>query len=484
MPSDERDRQFERALQRHLRADAGDAACPDAETLAAYHERTLSVEELTKWKGHISGCARCQETLALLEETNAVALHEWEEKDVTLQEAAAMSAAAPVPRMPSAVNVGLSAGEAASIQESPPVNQLRKVGRPKAWRWVVPAGALAAGLLVFVATKEYKSRMNATLPAMQVAENRETAAPPAMEMPPAPVPAPAERHDEMQMEKKSQPELATKGRDTGAYGKVGSLGARAGTVAPIAPKSEIENYSALSDENQNADKLDSAEVNSKGIEVEPRARQAAPRQSAAIISGNANAPAPAAPPPAVAKSAGTGGAVGGATSAAKQTEDLAKKEQPVGSVTETVEVQAAPAPGTSAQLSMNYAQLRRIASANPHFVLTPDGKRAWRVGAAGVIESSSDAGVNWKAQKSEINVDLTAGSAPSDRVCWVVGKAGTILLTTDGGKHWKLIASPLAEDLGGVHAVDAKRASIWNVANQKSFETADGGMTWTPTANE
>src|SRR5271166_6046968 len=81
MPSDERDRQFERALQRHMRGSDADAACADAETLAAYHERTLSLEEMAKWKEHIAGCSRCQDTLSLLEETNSVALHEWEEKD-------------------------------------------------------------------------------------------------------------------------------------------------------------------------------------------------------------------------------------------------------------------------------------------------------------------------------------------------------------------------------------------------------------------
>src|SRR5450755_2798268 len=82
MPSDERDRQFERALQRHLRASSADAACPDAEILAAYHERTLSPEEVAQWKEHIVACSRCQETLALVEETSPVALHEWEEKGV------------------------------------------------------------------------------------------------------------------------------------------------------------------------------------------------------------------------------------------------------------------------------------------------------------------------------------------------------------------------------------------------------------------
>jgi len=54
MPSDDRDRQLEKALVRHLRSDAIDAACPDAETLAAYHERTLSLEEMAQWKQHIA----------------------------------------------------------------------------------------------------------------------------------------------------------------------------------------------------------------------------------------------------------------------------------------------------------------------------------------------------------------------------------------------------------------------------------------------
>ncbi len=71
MPADERDQQFERALQRQMRSGSPDAVCPDAETLAAYHERTLSLEEMAQWKEHIAGCTCCQETLTLLEETNA-----------------------------------------------------------------------------------------------------------------------------------------------------------------------------------------------------------------------------------------------------------------------------------------------------------------------------------------------------------------------------------------------------------------------------
>jgi photosystem II stability/assembly factor-like uncharacterized protein len=77
-------------------------------------------------------------------------------------------------------------------------------------------------------------------------------------------------------------------------------------------------------------------------------------------------------------------------------------------------------------------------------------------------------------------VDLLTGSAPSDQVCWIVGRVGAILLTTDGGAHWKALHSPLAEDLGGVRATDALHATIWNARATRSFQTSDGGLTWTP----
>jgi photosystem II stability/assembly factor-like uncharacterized protein len=80
-------------------------------------------------------------------------------------------------------------------------------------------------------------------------------------------------------------------------------------------------------------------------------------------------------------------------------------------------------------------------------------------------------------------VDLTAGSAPSEKVCWIVGRAGTILLTSDAGSHWAILHSPLDEDLGGVRATDARHATIWNLSNTKVFETADGGFSWNPAAS-
>ena len=117
-------------------------------------------------------------------------------------------------------------------------------------------------------------------------------------------------------------------------------------------------------------------------------------------------------------------------------------------------------------------------------ILTPDSKVWWRLAPAGSVELTTDGGAHWKTLPTGTDGQLTTGSAPSSRVCWLAGKNGTLLLTTDRGDHWSKIVSPIAGDLGGVHAVDEKHASIWAAANRVAFETADGGATWKPIANE
>jgi len=117
-------------------------------------------------------------------------------------------------------------------------------------------------------------------------------------------------------------------------------------------------------------------------------------------------------------------------------------------------------------------------------IVAPVHAYSWRVWPGGKIEYSFDRSHTWVLQKSGVTTDLTAGSAPSEKVCWVVGKAGTVLLTTDRGKHWKQLASPIKEDVGGVYAQDGKRASIWTASHKQSFETNDGGVTWAPNVDK
>ena len=106
----------------------------------------------------------------------------------------------------------------------------------------------------------------------------------------------------------------------------------------------------------------------------------------------------------------------------------------------------------------------------------PGGQISWRVGQAGIIQFSPDAGKSWIMQPSGVITDLLAGSAPADKVCWIVGRGGTLLRTTDGGAHWQKIRPPSQEDLHFVFAVDARQATV-SSANAK-YQTTDGGITW------
>src|SRR6476660_132512 len=79
MAHDDRDRTFEKALAHQLRSSASSGmnakefdattagSCPDPETLAAYHDGSLSSEERNLWKQHVVGCESCQLVLEHLE---------------------------------------------------------------------------------------------------------------------------------------------------------------------------------------------------------------------------------------------------------------------------------------------------------------------------------------------------------------------------------------------------------------------------------
>src|SRR6266851_1932441 len=152
--SDDRDRIFEKALARHFRAEVhpegsvASRSCADIETLAAYHEGELAPEQMNLWKTHVKDCPRCQGILAQLEATDAIPFGVAD--NVEKQK-----------------NAGL---------------QVLKPRRPALWRWAAPAGALAAGLLVWVAVRESKP--------IQIVEVRKDAASAAKL--PAPTPPVAE----------------------------------------------------------------------------------------------------------------------------------------------------------------------------------------------------------------------------------------------------------------------------------------------------
>ena len=179
MPTDDREQQFERALKRHLREVSPDSSCPDADVLAAYHERTLSVEEMSGWKEHIVTCERCQELLSLVERTENVDAEEDKEQDSVVlfdgaveRPAAYFSAGVKIPSPEK--SLALPAGAAA------PLSRAKRPGAQ--WKWIVPIGALAAGVIVWIGANEVHRQYHNRAESVEMAQNRQATRP-------APVPA-------------------------------------------------------------------------------------------------------------------------------------------------------------------------------------------------------------------------------------------------------------------------------------------------------
>jgi hypothetical protein len=465
MPSDDRDSKFERALAQHLRGGSAQANCPDAETLAAYHERNLSLEEMARWKQHISACEFCQEALALVEATENQLAENWEERGIPVLEAASM------PHAP-AVNAAKRSPKASASSDpqvaATPVAINRR--RPALLRWAIPLGAAAAGVLVFIGIYEQRRPKVAHYSDTVVAHRQSPATP----GPPL---------DQSVSQLRSTPKDLQQESDEISRGKRD-------------PELLVEPTPKLAERTKTTGDAARESRNQLGVSSAEK-KKAAPPSSApnipvqastdAAVSENAPvvpaAPRPAPPPAPLALSGSTGGVAAQRPPARAD----AKSVPPSATETITVESQAAPPEVQNNAMMMKQGVangLVQVARSGAGLILTPDNKVFWKLQPAGAVQLTTDGGKKWKLLDTGANVDLTAGFAPSSRVCWIAGKAGTLLLTADRGAHWTRISTPIASDLGGVHAADAKHASIWDAAHQVSYETSDGGATWKQTSGK
>src|SRR6267378_4330951 len=469
MAADERDRRFDKALARHLRsaAPAGEparlpavpasqgGACPDSETLAAYHERSLLSEQLNSLKEHIVGCAHCQALLAQLEATDQISLQAAEQVEVLAEkESDSVMAARNLESFP--VAAAPSQSQRAPAAAPPKKSRRALLLRGARWQWLAPAGAIAAGLLVWIALHENQPLPLPSLQQVQVATKQ---APP----PPPPTPSVSTAVTEISPSARAalkKPQSAADefaGANTGgASGAVKSDGKQE-YLAQVSPsKSMADKESRLRKDAERGSSVDlllaqeqlDRDAKTATGAIQENAEVQLQTQAANVQSQNQlniNSPKVAGPAPL--------------------------------SQTEAKKMKAASAAPAAASLEV----AREIF--NPRLISPPGSSFIWRAGRSGLIELSKDGGASWSRQTSGVLADLLTGSAPSDKVCWIVGRVGAILLTTDGGVHWTLIPSPLSEDLDGIRATDERHATIWNARNTKNFETSDGGLTWKPVPN-
>src|SRR6266446_5080226 len=487
MAPDERDRMFDKALARHLRsaAPAGQAAempgafasqggaCPDPETLAAYHERSLLPEQLNSLKEHIVGCANCQTVLAHLETTDEIPLQAAQEDQVLAQTASARVA---------------SASSQTQVPEALPRKSRRaRLLRGARWQWLAPAGAIAAGLLVWIALHE---NYTSPLPSPRESESKMAQ----NKVPPAPVPSLSTAVTQGSVPEKSaatlprpqspvgEPAIANGRTISGATKQNPTLSDATG--ARLADSLTDKEARARKDRERDAptDELTAAnhaDLDAKNLPVTARQTVEVQSQSQAVTVESETAQSQNLQTPNQSNNSVSQNVRGPSPSAKAEPLKKAKRE--------TAPPPAPPPPkplGADGSAAASYSTSESLVVtgmiSNPRLISPPGSNFIWRAGRSGLIELSKDSGSSWSRQTSGVLADLLTGSAPSDQVCWIVGRAGAILLTTDGGAHWKLIHSPLSEDLGGVRATDALHATIWNARNTRSFETNDGGLTWTP----
>jgi hypothetical protein len=479
MAQDDRDQTFEKALARHLRSSAASGidasalgaapsmSCPDPETLAAYHDGLLSSEERNIWKQHVVSCDNCQLVLAHLETRLEIPVApETDERTSPTDTAAAAKV-----RSLEAVNVGHA--------KRPP--SLR-------WLWLVPAGAIAAGLIAFISLREPKPSPVASGSPVEVAENRQPSA--SLSSTQA-APAVPNEHKEKD-QRADQPAGGVAGVVSSNHDAAGNeliKQAQSAQQSPYADAAKRASGPSLSRQKQEQQKQPGPRISMAAGGILDQKKFDAQTAPKLPLNGRLAAP-PQAPPPQL--SSQPSFLDGGTISAPAQEKapppapasNLAVPKanvtnaDAISASTETVEVTAEPQSRSQAKAMMRTAALQ-----NPQVFVAPDGKHLWRVGLSGSLEHSSDKGLKWTLQTSGVNTDLMAGSAPSAKVCWVVGNAGTILRTTDGGAHWAKLDSPVTNDLTGVRAADAMHAWVWFVADKqtglvKTYQTSDGGSSW------
>jgi hypothetical protein len=445
MASDARDPQLDKVLARHFRAPSDPAAakeqthhpkpdlCPDSELLAAYHESSLLPEEMSFWKQHMVECADCQTILADLERTDDLALGAVQD------------------RAPQAV-------PALGRRGSSVLHGTR-------WKWLAPAGAIAATLLLWVAWRQESKSTATKSGTIELAKVQEPTAPLQQDNRTAARPAPGESESKPDSSRLGRAPLSAR-RDIIASApasvsksRIDLRGAQSGKKndKQLSGSGAEEGAPAQIVEVQNAESA-RLEYDAAGLKKENDLKdQLSGTQSQNLNQRTANAPTVAGPAP---------------------LNQMAPDKTPKAKLV-APRTPPSPSPATGGYLDAGTASaLEVVSSSDPGVILSSDRATSWRAGPRGLIEFSSDHGKTWTGQFSGVLTDLLTGAAPTASTCWIVGRLGTLIVTTDGGAHWRVVKIPITGDLGGVRATDSLHATIWDSRNTQYFQTKDGGLTW------
>jgi hypothetical protein len=526
-----RDRRREEALARRMgdaldRLDhSGAGECPDAELIAAYHEKSLQPDEISQWESHFAICGRCRKILSVLAADVEAPLAE--------NEVAHLGELVATVRAPRA---------AARPVESPRPYRL-------AWRtrWLAPALGVAAVLAVWFAMRPPWRTADQNPSGTLIAQAPKIEPPPGPETGALPRPSGAAPKRSSESDagnalgrlapnsigvvaalRDQKKEKAESNGAPASGGVGGTFSVPAAAPPPPTPPALAgkppEAFPRAQAQAQATRQVPSVTETPRSTNQSVTITEAAPLASAtgsAVggIAGNApgrdkqalTAPvavdktaAPPSPAALPAPVAGPPEPLPQAQAKLQATTQAPPATETPGSVSQTVTVtMEAPLVETTnstlegtvdntrsrADLPLNgrdYQDLLKLDAAGelPIQVKTPSGKFLWRAGKGGNIQRSPDAGRTWILQTSPSPEEWLAGAAVSDKICWMVGRSGAIARTTDG-KLWKKIAPPppSADTSGklpdwiGITATSAREATV-TASDQRHYATQDGGKTW------
>lgn len=425
------DEALERLLTRTLRSrTANGDVCPSAEDVAAYLERSLDGEEMRRVELHLSSCARCAETLALLVES-----------------------------------------EPAAASALPPAAWWSW----NAWRWAVPAAAVLVIGVWFASTLRDGSE-----PASQMAQYNqdETAKKEAADLAAQSAPEAATQsatQESTEAQSRRSADAAAAGAQT-----VPAESARA-NQASADQRREAEK---ASDRVQPLDRTARAASEADSAAARPStAAQPSPEQPRALakaeesrsdaalsdaVKENANAGfAPPAPPAATAAAA---------PAAAPPTAAAAPPAAPAGGGAARAAAGATPPPRSQRQEAAEAApqRARTVAGFAPLVLRTRSGNALWRV-AGSVIERSTDGGTTW-ATEFRAPGTINTGVIAADDTVWLVGANGLVLRRPAAG-GWRVVSPPSMDDLIGVSEPGSTSVTVRTAAGRQ-FRTTDNGATW------
>ncbi len=463
-----RDKAIEKLVARKLgaRAATQGAACLDAETLAAFFERTLSTGEISRCEAHLASCLRCQDQVAEL-----VRLSEADQPVDVRAAAAALRPRAgfnwfrlawAAPALIVLVIAGLwYTGEFDRSLRQPHETLVKPPGLAPSP--VVPTEGRQSGA---------GSSVNAPVGARKAQRRLETAT--------------LATRGEPQAAKATAKDIRSNVASPIAAGGTAGALARAG-AGGIATPSERARLAAVTAVGGPKVSSGAGAVSGGAIESNIKAKEEA---------GAAARKAPAPPTTVAVESENM------ETPSARPQDTLEKKTETAESRSEHLLQREAPVP-TSTLIPKHAKQaLEKKASRGDRELDKRDAVAGlgalhaeisrnvmysasgeWRIGPRGLIQSFDSKNGQWVSHPSGVKADLYDITFASPSVGWAVGQAGTILLTTDGGATWRKVSITPAEDLVRVSAASDQAARVVTRSGEV-LATTDSGKTWTAIRKE